>query len=388
MIIWDELKLSEVTSYIKRGVSPKYVEKDGFPIINQKCIRENKVSYEHSKLISKLQNVNKDKFLQDGDVLVNSTGTGTLGRVAQYKKIGENIFCDTHVSIVRANDKIDKDFLAYQLSYKEPMIENYGKGATNQIELGTADLGLLKIQLPLLPIQKKIAKILSNYDGLIENNFKRIKLLEESARLTYEEWFLRFRINGAKLEIDSETGLPFGWEKDKLVNVADFKYGTMPKKNLIVDDGFPIYSGYRITGKYKEMMFDKPTLIIVARGVGGTGDVKITPRKCWLTNLSIALLVNDSVMKNYLFYHLKTLNLRSLDSGAAQSQITITSLEHVHIIKPSRDILLKFDNYSKLIFQEIETLTLQNQLLKEARDILLPRLMTGMIDVDELEVAV
>ena len=65
---WEEVKLSEVTSYIKRGIAPKYVEDDGYPIINQKCIRDNKVVYEHSKLITKSQNVNKDKYLQDGDV--------------------------------------------------------------------------------------------------------------------------------------------------------------------------------------------------------------------------------------------------------------------------------------------------------------------------------
>ena len=174
---WKEVKLNTVTSYIKRGISPKYVETDGFIVINQKCIRDNRVTYKDSKLLNKAQKIVKEKYLQDGDILVNSTGTGTLGRVAQYKEINESIFCDSHVSIVRANKLIDKKFLAHQLSHKEPMIENYGKGATNQRELSTDDLGLLKINLPPLPVQQKIAKILSNYDDLIENNLKRIKLL-------------------------------------------------------------------------------------------------------------------------------------------------------------------------------------------------------------------
>ena len=123
---WKEYRLNAVTSYIKRGVSPKYVEADGYPVINQKCIRENRVSYENSKFLNKRQKIVKEKYLQDGDVLVNSTGTGTLGRVAQYKKIDERVFCDSHISIVRANELIDKKFLSYYLSYSEPMIENYG----------------------------------------------------------------------------------------------------------------------------------------------------------------------------------------------------------------------------------------------------------------------
>jgi type I restriction enzyme S subunit len=112
-----------------------------------------------------------------------------------------------------------------------------------------------------------------------------------------------------------------------------------------------------------------------------TGDVKISPRNCWLTNLSIAVLVKKDICQNYLYYHLKDLNLRYLDSGAAQSQITINSLEHIYIIKPNENVQHSFNDYINLLFKQIENLQTQNQRLKDARDILLPRLMTGMIDV-------
>ena len=243
---WLNVKLNTVTSYIKRGVSPKYVETVGYTIINQKCIRDNRVTYENSKLLDKTQKIVKEKYLQDGDVLVNSTGTGTLGRVAQYKEIEERVFCDSHVSIVRANELINKKFLSYYLSYSEPMIETYGKGATNQKELSPYDLGLIKINLPPLPTQQKIAKILSYYDDLIENNLKCIKLLEESARLTYEEWFLRFRIDGKELDINPDSGLPLGWELVKvgsllqrIKNTVKIKSSEILEsgKNPVIDQG-------------------------------------------------------------------------------------------------------------------------------------------------------
>lgn len=160
----------------------------------------------------------------------------------------------------------------------------------------------------------------------------------------------------------------------------------MPKKGMLTETGFPVYSGYRVTGYCNDYLFENPTLIIVARGVGGTGDVKITPAKCWLTNLSIAVLVKETIKQSYLYYHLKDSNLRSLDSGAAQSQITITSLEPYQIRVPSKDLQDKFDVFYKKIALTLENLKNQNQHLKEARDILLPRLMSGLIDVDGLEV--
>ena len=115
--------------------------------------------------------------------------------------------------------------------------------------------------------------------------------------------------------------------------IAKFKYGVMPKKNKIIDEGsYPIYSGYKYVGRYPEYNLDANQLIVVARGVGGTGDVKITKEKVFLTNLSIAIFVDESiVLKKYLYYLYQINNLRYLDSGSAQSQITISDLERVKV---------------------------------------------------------
>ena len=120
---------------------------------------------------------------------------------------------------------------------------------------------------------------------------------------------------------------------------ATFKYGKMPNKKKVTENGkYPVFSGYRYVGYYDEYNTEKGQLIIVARGVGGTGDVKITSEKCYLTNLSISADINRNIsLPEYLYYYFTIRNLRYLDSGSAQSQITISDLEKVVIPLPDID---------------------------------------------------
>ena len=138
----------------------------------------------------------------------------------------------------------------------------------------------------------------------------------------------------------------------KLGNIAKFRYGKMPDKDKFLDDGYPVFSGYRITGYYSEYMVENPTLIVVARGVGGTGDVKISPPKSYITNLSIIVDLDESVADmRYLYYQFVCNNLRYLDTGAAQSQITINNLSKHKALLPRlviqkriSSILTTYDN--------------------------------------------
>ena len=121
-----------------------------------------------------------------------------------------------------------------------------------------------------------------------------------------------------------------------LGSFSEMKYGKMPIKSKIHENGtFPIYSGYRVVGYYDEYNLNERELIVVARGVGGTGDVKLSPPQCFLTNLSIAVIVDERVaLKKYLYYYFQINNLRYLDSGSAQSQITISDLQKVIVPLP------------------------------------------------------
>ena len=122
-----------------------------------------------------------------------------------------------------------------------------------------------------------------------------------------------------------------------LGSFSEMKYGKMPNKKMPSDKGkYPIFSGYRVVGYCDECNIGEQQLVVVARGVGGTGDVKLSPGACFLTNLSIAVSVDESVaLKKYLYYYFLKNNLRYLDSGSAQSQITIGDLKNVEVPLPS-----------------------------------------------------
>lgn len=134
---WEEKKLGEVCEMINRGISPKYVESDGVCVLNQKCIRDHKINFELSRLHDlKNKKVSEDRFIQIGDVLVNSTGTGTLGRVAQVEELLTQTTVDSHVTIVRPiKGKFYNKFFGYALMLIEKEIAKKGEGCGGQTEL-------------------------------------------------------------------------------------------------------------------------------------------------------------------------------------------------------------------------------------------------------------
>ena len=146
------------------------------------------------------------------------------------------------------------------------------------------------------------------------------------------------------------------WQEVKFGDIASFKYGKMPKKEDVKNIGkYPIYSGYRYVGYTNTYNIDKNQLIVVARGVGGTGDVKLSKEKCFLTNLSIATFIkNSSINVQYLYYYFQIHNLRYLDSGSAQSQITICDLEKLTIPLPPLEIQKKIAEVLGALDDKIE----------------------------------
>ncbi len=137
---------------------------------------------------------------------------------------------------------------------------------------------------------------------------------------------------------------------------ATFKYGKMPDKKKLSDIGeYPVYSGYRYVGYYEEYNTEANQLIIVARGVGGTGDVKLIKERCYLTNLSISADIDEgTALPEYIYYYFLPRNLRYLDSGSAQSQITISDLENVMIPIPSLEEQKTICGYMKMLDDKIE----------------------------------
>ena len=273
------------------------------------------------------------------------------------------------------------DYLNYYLlaPQQQQKLLKTANGAT-VTHINLPDIRNLRISLPSMKTQNRISNILSTYDDAIENNNRRISLLEKAARELYREWFVRMRFPGHE-DAKFANGLPEGWEVKRLKDISDFKYGTMPNAEKVKESGYPIFSGYRVTGYYDEYMFEQEQLVLIARGVGGTGEVRLSPPFCYLTNLSIAFLLKDDVFKLYLYEMFRLQNLRYLDTGAAQSQITIGNLERCKIIVPAIDLLKKYSQLSCESYELKLALENQSQNLARQRDLLLPRLMSGKLEM-------
>ena len=157
---WERLPLAEVTEYLKRGISPKYIEKGGVCVINQRCIRDRWIDLAQSRRHNEELKSVEGRELHLLDVLVNSTGVGTLGRVAQVFNLSGKTIVDSHVTVVRADPKqIVPEVLGYDLSFRESEIEMLGHGSTGQTELSRTRLGeLLVIKAPS-DVQEAFARV-------------------------------------------------------------------------------------------------------------------------------------------------------------------------------------------------------------------------------------
>ncbi len=152
---WKLEQLRDVTTVLRRGISPKYTDFGGIAVLNQKCIRNSRVSLGPARLHDLSKPVSLEQFVQPGDVVVNSTGVGTLGRVGQLTRVEQRTIVDSHVTIVRANpDVIDALLLGQDLLGRQDEIEALGEGSTGQTELGRGRLGQLTVLVAPVPVQR------------------------------------------------------------------------------------------------------------------------------------------------------------------------------------------------------------------------------------------
>lgn len=149
---WKVTILGDCTSYLNRGISPKYVEEAGVVVINQKCIRDFVVDLSKARRHDPTQRKIEGRELQVGDVLVNSTGVGTLGRVAQVLRLSESAIVDSHVTVVRAKAPVTWNFLGLAMMRMQAQIEGMGEGTTGQTELSRGKLALLKMLVPSIEV--------------------------------------------------------------------------------------------------------------------------------------------------------------------------------------------------------------------------------------------
>jgi type I restriction enzyme S subunit len=174
---WTIRPLSSLTRYLSRGIGPSYLERGGVCVLNQKCVREHRVDFSKSRRHDAAKKPINDRALAIHDILVNSTGMGTLGRVAQMLDLPEVTIVDSHVTIVRAAADTDPFFLGINLTGREAEIEELGEGSTGQTELSRTRLGALKIVTPPLDLQKAFGTAVSPLLMRISNNENQSRTL-------------------------------------------------------------------------------------------------------------------------------------------------------------------------------------------------------------------
>lgn len=312
-------------------------------------------------------------------------------------------FPDSVIGFTPYEGKSDARYIKYYFDIFQKTFQQISQGAT-QDNLSAEKLLSMKIPAPPLPTQQKIAGILSAYDDLIENNLKRIKLLEEMAQITYEEWFVRMRFPGYEsVPIDATTGLPEGWEQGTMGDLYDYKNGYAFKGDTYIKDGkYKIVTIKNVqNGWFVPVTTDSITELpsniklhhrlstgdIIMSLTGNVGRICLVFGENYLLNQRVAKI--DPVNKKdhlYVYTMLRSrgtlTQLENISNGAAQQNLSPINASKLPALIPARSILDDFHRQFGNIIDLISLNNIENQRLREARDILLPRLMTGVIDVD------
>jgi type I restriction enzyme S subunit len=403
---WLNVTLDQITTRIGDGLhgTPKYDLSGEYFFINGNNLSGGKIIIkDDTKRISEDVYNKIKKELNNRTLLVAINGT--LGNLALYQ--GEKIALGKSACYINLSEDVNKNFIRYVLEHNDfqQYARSFATGATIK-NLGLKAVRDYSFKLPPLPTQKRIASILSAYDDLIENNLKRIKLLEEIAQRTYEEWFVKFRVNGEQLAIDEATGLPLGWGFKKAEQLFNIKIGKTPpreQENWFRTDSegikwasikdinnasvFISNTSERITNlgveKFNMNVAQRGTVILSFKLT--VGKVTIVTEDM-VTNEAIAHFnyTKDCIFdKSFIYAYLKRFNYHSLGSTSSiGTAINSKIVKAMPFLVPDITSLNLFQEFANPLFDQIEQILNMNLLLNQSREILLPRLMSGTINVE------
>ena len=409
------LPLKNFISYISRGITPKYTESDGICVLNQKCIRNNRISIVQARKHNiKAKNISNDKLLRKWDILVNSTGTGTLGRVAQIKQ-DVIATADSHITIVRPNQDVNAAFLGYALKYNQQSIEALAEGSTGQTELSKEKLKE-RILIPCFEYkeQAKISEILLYLDERLELNEKINQNLESQAQAIFKSWFVDFEPFDGKMPADWKSGtfselitntVGGDWGKDELqdnyteevycirgADIPDVKIGNrgkMPKR-------------YILQKNYSLKKLNDGDLVVEISGGSPTQSTgRIAAISDYLLNRYKNKIICTNFCKSlkprknyseYVYHYWQYLYDKNIFFGYENGTTGIKNLdisaflETEPVIIPSQNILVAFAEVCRKTFAQIYHNGYENETLAQLRDTLLPKLMSGEIDASDVAV--
>jgi type I restriction enzyme S subunit len=424
-------QLADVCEFISRGITPAYVDEDGIQVINQKCIRNGSIDLKQARRTDpQKKRITKEKFVKKFDILVNSTGVGTLGRVGQIFEIDRELTVDTHVTIVRPNtNEVHPIYLGYVVKSLQSNIEELAEGSTGQTELSRHKLGALVFKTLERCEQKEIGEICKNIDDRISILQETNVTLEAIAQALFKSWFVDFDPVRAKSEgklpegmdeataalfpdafEETEVGMvPRGWKNSNLSNVSDIGIGkTPPRKEAhwfsedlkdvrwvsIRDMGT---SGAYISNTSEFLTTDAVDKFNVRRVPSNTvllsfkmtiGRVAITDGEM-TTNEAIAhckLTSESPLPSEYIYLHLKGFDYNSLSSTSSIADaVNSKTVKAIPILVPNAEVVAAFKKITDALFEKIKNTHYQSQTLTTLRDTLMPRLISGQLRIADAE---
>ena len=396
---WHEVPLRELVGYISKGIAPSYAEEASestIRVLNQKCNRNFRISYGDSRLHdTRKKKVPPERYVKPDDILINSTGAGTAGRIAQIEDVPSATTIDGHMILIRSNGKVTQKFLGYALKAHQWEVLQLDEGSTGQTELNRDRLlDEIMINYPVsLDEQNAIVGTLESIDRKLIVNEQLNDNLEQQAQSYFQELFvdnaspewttgtisdLGTVVGGstpskAKPEYYTESGIAWITPKDLSINKSKFvshgenditELGLKNSSAAIMPEGTVLFSSRAPIG-----------YIAIAAGEVTTnqGFKSVVPK--------------PEIGTPFVYFFLKnTLPvIEGMASGSTFKEVSGSTMKNVPAVIPDAETLAKFSDFCAPIFAQQRILEEQNQSLATLRDNLLPKLMSGEIDVSAVQ---
>ena len=378
-MMWEIAKFGDISKNIQTGPFGSQLHQSdysecGIPVVMPKDLVGGKISEESIARVDKthVERLCRHK-IEVGDILYSRRGD--VGRCAHVTKKEEGWLCGTGcLRVTIDSEKADSRFVFFQLQHPDTVgwVEKHAVGAT-MLNLNTTILSSVPIRLPALEIQKRIADILSAYDDLIENNQKQIKLLEEVAQRLYKEWFVDLRFPGHE-NTKIVDGVPEGWHWGLLQELINVNYGKDHKKAPESGD-VSVYGSGGLMRKCNKSLFSGEAVLIPRKG--SLNNIMYVDETFWTVDTMFYATMKQPHTAIFVYFFVKSFDMYSMNIGAAVPSMTTKILDAMNVLIPKDEILGKFDKQAKVCFDKIKTLQRQNEQLRKARDLLLPKLMSG-----------
>ena len=395
---WEKVRLGDVTDSCLGKMLDKEKNRGEYQLyLSNKDVRWGSFDLEHLDLMKFEEHEEERYGVRYGDLIVCEGGEP--GRCAIWKDQIPNMKIQKALHRVRVHEGLDYRFLYYWFLWagKRGELQQYFTGATIKHMPGDK-LKSVIITKPDIETQRQIADVLSVYDDLIENNQKQIKLLEEAAQRLYKEWFVDFRFQGHEKTAIID-GVPEGWHKDsvdsrisllsgyafksaefvdngryKIVTIKNVKDGTFDGDNVRLIDEIP-------SKMPKHCVLEEGDILLSL--TGNVGRVCLVYGDNYLLNQRVAKLKSDIPGFAYCLFRSKDMfdEMNNLANGAAQQNLSPVRTGKIEIRFPPEDIIQCFENIVRPIIDQVIKLNKVNVVLSETRDRLLPKLMSGEIEV-------